>query len=90
MDIEIGECNTDPGLTAHTDRGMEIIPDEKDQTVRGDQYSSDNESSRGPEREPEHDAPLNFPSLTVTADDIRKAANDVRRLTSGGLQQVTP
>ena len=90
MDIEFGDRNTDPGLTAHTDRGMEIIPDEKDQTVGGDQYSSDIESSRGPECEPEHDALLNFPSLTVTANDIRKAAKDVRRLTSGGLQQVTP
>ena len=90
MDIELGNCNTDPGPTTHTDRGMEIIPDEKDQTVRGDLWFSDNESSRVPEREPEHNAPLNFPSLTVTADDIRKAVKDVRRLTSGGLQQVTP
>ena len=76
MDIELGNCNTDPGPTTHTDRGMEIIPDEKDQTVRGDLWFSDNESSRVPEREPEHNAPLNFPSLTVTADDILKAVKD--------------
>ena len=90
MDIEIGDCYTDTGFAAYTDPGMGIIPDEKDQTVCGDQCSSDIENSQGPERGPENDAPLNFPSLTVTADDIRKAAKDVRRLTLGGLQQVTP
>ena len=90
MDIELENGTTDPGLNTHADRGMETIPDEKDQTVRGNPWSWDHESSRGHEREPERNAPLNFPSLTVTAEDIRKAVKDVRRLTSGGLQQVTP
>ena len=31
MDIEPGICITDPGRSAHTERGMENIPDEKDQ-----------------------------------------------------------
>ena len=90
MDIEPENRITDPGRSEHTDSGMDIIPDEKDQTVRGNPWDSDNETSCAPEHEPDNDASLNFPSLTVTADDVRMAVKDVRRLTSGGLQQVTP
>ena len=62
---------------------MDISLEEKDQTVRGTPGIPGN-------REQELNAPLNFPSLTVTAQDIRLAVKGVRRLTSGGLQQITP
>ena len=90
MDIELENGTTDPGLSTHADRGIETIPDEKDQTVRGNPWSCDWEGSHDHERKPDHNAPPNFPSLTVTAEDIRKAVKGVHRLTSGGLQQVTP
>ena len=35
------------------------------------------------------EVPLDFPSLTVNEEDIIKAAKEARRLTSGGLQQIT-
>ena len=69
---------------------MEIITEEKNLSVHGTPGISDSESPREHACEPDPEAPLNFPSLTVTAEDIRKAVKDVRRLTSGGLQQVTP
>ena len=37
-----------------------------------------------------HNHKLNCPSLTVTAEDILQAAKNAKRLTSGGLQQITP
>ena len=33
---------------------------------------------------------LNYPSLVVNTEDILQAAKDARKLTSGGLQQITP
>ena len=69
-----------------SDRCEAMIPEEKDQTVRGTPGTCDSQSNL----EPETEAPLNFPSLSVTAEDIREAVKDVRRLTSGGLQQITP
>ena len=33
---------------------------------------------------------LNYPSLVVKAEDILQAAKGARKLTSGGLQQITP
>ena len=33
---------------------------------------------------------LNYPSLVVNIEDILQAATDARKLTSGGLQQITP
>ena len=73
IDIELENGTTDPGLSTHADRGKETIPDEKDQTVRGNPWSCDGEGNRENERKQDHSAPLNFPSLTVTAEDIRKA-----------------
>ena len=85
MDFELDQRTTDPGRTAYTgiDSGMDITPDEKKQTVRGTPGTAEI-------HEQELNAPLNFPSLTVTAQDIRNAVKGVRRLTSGGLQQKTP
>ena len=85
MDIDPVNSTTDPGRTKTTDRGREMIPEEEVQTVRGTPGMFDSQSNHEPGSGPEIEAPLNFPSLSVTAEDIRKAVKDVRRLTSGGL-----
>ena len=41
MDIELENGTTDPGLSTHADRGIEAIPDEKDQTVRENPWPCD-------------------------------------------------
>ena len=63
---------------------MENTPDEKDQTIRGTSNSTNGDD------EDELEVPLDFPSLIVNEEDIIKAAKEARRLTSGGLQQITP
>ena len=90
MDIDPVNSTADPVRTKNTDRDGTLIPEEKDQTVRGTPGMSDRQNNHESGAEPETETPLNFPSLSVTAEDIRKAVKDVRRLTSGGLQQVTP
>ena len=49
----------------------------------------DIDQDRTPVPETENEK-LNYPSLVVKTEDILQAARDARKLTSVGLQQVTP
>ena len=85
MDIDPGPRKgsltpTDPNRK----QSVENTPDEKDQTIRGTSNSTNGDD------EDELEVSLDFPSLTVNEEDIIKAAKEARRLTSGGLQQITP
>ena len=57
--------------------------DEKDQTI-GETERNHRDGNEDSER------PLDYPSLSVTAEDVTKSLRDARRLTSGGFQQITP
>ena len=49
----------------------------------------DIDQDRTPVPETENEK-LNYPSLVVKTEDILQAAKNARKLTSGGLQQITP
>ena len=85
MDMDPGprKGSLSPGTDPNRKQSVENSPDEKDQTIRGTSNSTNSDD------EDELEVPLDFPSHTVNEDDIIKAAKEARRLTSGGLQQIT-
>ena len=86
MDMDPGprKGSLTPGIDPSRKQSVENTPDEKDQTIRGTSNSTNGDD------EDELEVPLDFPSLTVNEENIIKAAKEARRLTSGGLQQITP